>query len=90
MNDLRAGGRLVPSTSDRSGRSRGLVFRVCTANPFYAISAVLVFVGLRISFNTQATIFPSWALLAGLAGYTLLLAGMGGGRYSVDDRLSKA
>jgi hypothetical protein len=68
MDDLRSGVRI--------GRSRGLFLRVCTANPFYAISAVLVFVGLRMSFNTQAANFPSWALLGGLAGYTLLLAGM--------------
>jgi hypothetical protein len=76
MNDLLAGGRVGPSSSAPSRHKHGFFMRLCTANPFYAISAVLVFVGLRVSFNTQAAVFPSWALLAGLAGYTLLLAGM--------------
>lgn len=74
MNELLAGGRLGPSSP--TVRRRGFFLRLCTANPFYAISAVLVFVGLRASFDTHGAVFPSWSLLAALAGYTLLLAGM--------------
>ncbi|SIO66367.1 hypothetical protein SAMN05444166_8056 [Singulisphaera sp. GP187] len=54
--------------------TRGLVFRLYTSNPFYVISADLVFVGLRMSFNTEGQTFETWALMLGLAGYTLLLA----------------
>jgi hypothetical protein len=75
MNDLLAGG-CVGGSSRRVGSRRGFFLRLCTANPFYAISAVLVFVGLRASFDVGAAVFPSWSLLAALAGYTLLLAGM--------------
>lgn len=46
-----------------------------TNNPFYAISAALVFWGLRISFDPTVETFQTGALMAGLAGYTLLLAG---------------
>ena len=74
MNELLAGGRLGPSIP--TARRRGFFLRLCTANPFYAISAVLVFVGLRASFDVRAAAFPSWSLLAALAGYTLLMAGM--------------
>ncbi len=74
MNDLLAGGRVGPSSPTH--QKRGFFLRLCTANPFYAISAVLVFVGLRVSFDTRAAVFPSWSLLAALAGYTLLMAGM--------------
>jgi len=45
-----------------------------TNNPFYVISAWLVFVGLRSSFDTASETFQTGALMAGLAGYTLLLA----------------
>jgi hypothetical protein len=51
-----------------------LIRWVYTNNPFYAISAALVFVGLRASFDTHGKAFESWALMSGLAGYTLLLA----------------
>lgn len=65
-----------PASAPRDPRpgSRGLVFRLYTSNPFYVISADLVFVGLRMSFNTQRRTFETWALMLGLAGYTLLLA----------------
>ncbi len=46
-----------------------------TNNPFYAISAALMFWGLRISFDPTAETFQTGALMAGLAGYTILLAG---------------
>ena len=56
------------------GRSGGLMFRLYTSNPFYVISADLVFVGLRMSFDTHGKSFETWALMLGLAAYTLLLA----------------
>lgn len=74
MDDLQAGARACPPSP--IVRRRGFFLRLCTANPFYAISAVLVFVGLRSTFDVGALVFPSWSLLAALAGYTLLLAGM--------------
>lgn len=45
-----------------------------THNPFYLISAWLVFSGLRMSFNTHDSLFPTWSLTVSVAGYTLLLA----------------
>ncbi|WP_406697157.1 hypothetical protein V5E97_39825 [Singulisphaera sp. Ch08] len=65
-----------PESAPRNPRrgSRGLVFRLYTSNPFYVISADLVFVGLRMSFDTHGKTFETWALMLGLAGYTLLLA----------------
>src|SRR5947207_8014736 len=47
---------------------------ICTSNPFYVISAGLFLFGLRISFGSQAREIDTWALMGGLAGYTLLLA----------------
>ncbi len=55
---------------------RGLIRFLCNSNPFYAISAVLVLLGLRASYDPDAASFPTWALLSGLAAYTMLLAGM--------------
>ncbi len=46
-----------------------------TNNPFYAIGAVLVFYGLRISFNTSSPTFGTGTLMIGLTAYTALLAG---------------
>lgn len=43
-------------------------------NPFYAISAALVFAGLRASFDTSGTTFETDLLLGLLIAYTLLLA----------------
>ncbi|MEO6811836.1 MAG: hypothetical protein ABI353_22230 [Isosphaeraceae bacterium] len=54
--------------------ARGLVRWVCTSNPFYAISALMVIMGLWISFGAQIRAEQTWALMFGLAGYTLLLA----------------
>lgn len=45
-----------------------------THNPFYAISAALVFWGLRSSFDTQGSTFHTFALMGGLVAYTMLLA----------------
>jgi hypothetical protein len=56
------------------GGARGLFRWVCTNNPFYVLSAGLFLAGLWISFGTQAQAVQTWALMAGLAGYTLLLA----------------
>jgi hypothetical protein len=47
---------------------------VCTSNPFYVISAGLFLAGLWVSFGSQERDEDAWALMAGLAGYTLLLA----------------
>jgi hypothetical protein len=54
--------------------ARRLWRRICTSNPFYVISAGLFLAGLRISFGRQAEAIETWALMGGLAGYTLLLA----------------
>ena len=65
----------TPSAPPRSLRpARGLLRRLYTSNPFYVISADLVFVGLRMSLETSGTTFETWALMLGIAGYTLLLA----------------
>ncbi len=53
---------------------RGLLRWLYTNNPFYAISAALVFSGLRMSFNTSSSAFQTSALMGGLTAYTLLLA----------------
>jgi hypothetical protein len=51
-----------------------LIRLVCTSNPFYVLSAGLFLAGLRVSFGDPAQAEDTWALMAGLAGYTLLLA----------------
>src|SRR4051812_36146649 len=57
-----------------AGGSRRLLRWVCTNNPFYVLSALLVCLGLWVSFGGQAVAAQTWALLIGMAGYTLLLA----------------
>jgi hypothetical protein len=52
-----------------------LVLRVCTSNPFYVVSAGLFLAGLYASFERNGGDVETWALLSGLGGYTLLLAG---------------
>jgi hypothetical protein len=47
---------------------------VSTSNPFYVLSAGLFLVGLWISFGAQSEEVQTWALMSGLAGYTVLLA----------------
>src|SRR5262245_29425047 len=54
--------------------ARGVVRWVCTSNPFYVISAGLFLAGLWMSFGSYERDEDAWALMAGLAGYTLLLA----------------
>jgi hypothetical protein len=51
-----------------------LLRRVCTKNPFYVLSAGLFLIGLYLSFGAQTGDVDTWALMGGLAGYTLLLA----------------
>ncbi len=53
---------------------RGLLRWVCTSNPFYVLSAGLFLIGLWMSFGAQSREVDTWALMSGLAGYTLLLA----------------
>jgi hypothetical protein len=60
-----------PSLARRTG---GLIRWVCTSNPFYVLSAGLFLGGLWISFGNQDEAENTWALMSGLAGYTLLLA----------------
>jgi hypothetical protein len=69
--DVRSGS--APPALDGVG-SRGLVRWVCTSNPFYVLSALLVCLGLWVSFGAQGDAAQTWALLVGMAGYTLLLA----------------
>ncbi|HEX7448362.1 MAG TPA: hypothetical protein VF306_12495 [Pirellulales bacterium] len=52
----------------------GLARLLYTNNPFYLISAWLVFSGLRVSFDSGGEMFETWALIGGLAGYALLAA----------------
>jgi len=54
--------------------ARWLILRLSTDNPFYVLSALLVLLGLWTSFGAQARPEQTWALMTGLAGYTLLLA----------------
>jgi hypothetical protein len=53
---------------------RGVLCWVCTKNPFYVLSAGLFLIGLYLSFGAQTGDVETWALMSGLAGYTLLLA----------------
>ncbi|VTT98747.1 Uncharacterized protein OS=Planctomyces maris DSM 8797 GN=PM8797T_25151 PE=4 SV=1 [Gemmataceae bacterium] len=53
---------------------RPLVRWLWTSNPLYVISAGLFLYGLRESFGAQTREVDTWALMGGLAGYTLLLA----------------
>jgi hypothetical protein len=55
--------------------ARGAIRWICTKNPFYVISAALFLIGLRISFGDPNLASDTWAMMSGLAGYTLLLAG---------------
>jgi hypothetical protein len=68
-----------PQSSSTAGAllvrpARGFVRFLYSSNPFYILSADLVFVGLRISFGSSGPVSNTWALWFCLAGYTLLLA----------------
>jgi hypothetical protein len=54
--------------------ARGFVRFLYSSNPFYILSADLVFVGLRMAFGPSGPAARTWALPLGLAGYTLLMA----------------
>jgi hypothetical protein len=64
-----------PAPTPPTPAPRGLIRWICTSNPFYALSAALFLVGLKLSVETQAEAVQTWALMGGLAAYTLLLAG---------------
>lgn len=64
-----------PSLPTRRGLDpTGLMRWVYTSNPFYVISAGLVFLGLRASFDARGPAVETGALMLGLTAYTLLLA----------------
>jgi hypothetical protein len=66
--------RPAPDAPSLAGGARGLFRWVCTSNPFYVLSALAVCLGLWISFGAQVRVEQTGALMAGMAGYTLLLA----------------
>ncbi len=70
----RSGNARCPGGVDLARPARGLVRVLYTSNPFYVLSADLVFVGLRMSFGNGGPAAESWALAGSLAAYTLLLA----------------
>lgn len=74
MNASSSEGR--PGRASVAPMGRGAVRLLWNSNPFYPISAALVLLGLRSSCDPLAKSFPTWAMLSGLAAYTLLLAGM--------------
>ncbi len=61
-----------PAPADDS--LRHLLRFVYTHNPFYVISAACVFYGLRVTFNDHWGELDTFALLAALAVYTVVLA----------------
>ncbi len=63
-----------PEPRRRDHPARGLIRWLSNNNPFYALSAVLVLIGLRMSFDPEAHTFPAWAFISGLAAYTMLMA----------------
>jgi hypothetical protein len=68
-------GDLQFSSAPALPTARGMIRWVCTKNPFYVVSAGLFLAGLRISFGDPSQATDTWAMMSGLAGYTLLLAG---------------
>jgi hypothetical protein len=70
LTDVR-GSSALPA---HAASSRSLIQWVSCNNPFYAISALLVCLGLWVSFGGQAQAAQTWALMAGMTAYTLLLA----------------
>ncbi len=69
-----------PGALSLPGRGRGKLWYhelgrlLYTHNPFYAISASLVFWGLESSFDRNVYSFHSLALMGGLVAYTLVLS----------------
>jgi hypothetical protein len=64
----------VVSAPPRGGGAHGLLRWMSTNNPFYVLSAGFFLAGLWISFGGKTQTEETWALMSGLAGYTLLLA----------------
>ncbi len=65
---------LAVAAPSPEGGARRLLRWLCTSNPFYVLSAGLFLAGLRLSFAAQTEEVETWALMAGLSCYTLLLA----------------
>ncbi len=57
-----------PSHAPDRPRRRSLLRRLYTSNPFYVISADLVFIGLRTSFDTSGRTFETGAFMIALLG----------------------
>lgn len=75
FSSVPAAGQPQSHSLSRPLRQQGGLARVLyTNNPFYLISAWLVFSGLRVSFDSGGEMFETWALIGGLAGYALLAA----------------
>jgi hypothetical protein len=72
--DVQCESASAPALCGSGGGSGRLLLRVCTSNPFYVLSALLVCLGVWVSFGRQTDASQTWALLFGMAGYTLLLA----------------
>jgi hypothetical protein len=62
------------TTAARRLASNRVLRWLYTNNPFYVLSADLVFIGLRLSFDTSGRMFQTGTLMLALLGYTLLLA----------------
>ena len=62
------------SSADGVPAPRTLPQWISTSNPLYVVSAGLFLFGLRVSFGDPERDVDNWALAAGLAFYTLLLA----------------
>ncbi len=67
MTDQPVGLRPPSDPSRRPAPASRLVRALYTHNPFYVISADLVFIGLRMSFDPSAKAFDTWALISSLA-----------------------
>jgi hypothetical protein len=63
-----------PPWRDRNSPATRLLRFLYTSNPFYILSADLVFIGLKTLHAADDRVSAVWALAASLAAYTLLLA----------------
>ncbi len=64
----------APLEENTGAGARNVLRWVYNNNPFYVMSACLVFLGVRASFDAQGRLEESGALMGALAAYTLLLA----------------
>jgi hypothetical protein len=71
----RSKGRPKPPEDAFAESVRDFVRFFYNKNPFYVMSAALIFWGLRSSFDTTGKTFETEAFMIGLSGYTLILAG---------------